>query len=287
MTSNKPAFKPALIFLALVFALSTIFYSLIIHTGKLGSGFGMYVTGLMWCPGIAALLTCRILNRKISTLGWRWGKTGYQLQSYLVPALYALIAYLVIWIAGWGGFYNKEFISQVAGSFGLKSLPDGIVIICYTILMGIFGMAASIATALGEEIGWRGFLVPELFKSLGYTKTSFITGLVWSLWHYPILLFADYNSGTPAWYGLTCFTIMVISISFIFSWFRIKSGSLWTGAILHASHNLFIQSIFTPITSDTGNTKYYIDEFGAVLPIVALCFAVYFWSKRSSLSLQS
>ena len=76
---------------------------------------------------------------------------------------------------------------------------------------------------------------------------------------------------------------MVISISFVFTWFRLKSNSLWTGVILHASHNLFIQSIFSPLTRDTGNTKYFIDEFGVVLPIVSICVAIFFWKKRSEL----
>jgi uncharacterized protein len=80
---------------------------------------------------------------------------------------------------------------------------------------------------------------------------------------------------------------LVISISFVFAWMRLKSGSLWTGAILHASHNLYIQAIFTPLTRDTGKTAWYIDEFGAVLPLVALAFGIYFWSKRSDLSRSS
>jgi hypothetical protein len=47
---------------------------------------------------------------------------------------------------------------------------------------------------------------------------------------YPLLIWGDYNSGTPAWYGLTFFTVIVISVSFIFAWIMLKSGSLWTGA---------------------------------------------------------
>lgn len=280
---NNQSRRAITLFLLITFALSSIFYFLIIHTGKLGSGFGMYVTGLMWCPGLSALITTRILKRKISGLGWQWGKTKYQFRSYIVPLLYALTAYIIIWASGWGGFYNNDFVKQISASFGWDQLPKGFVILFYFILMGSFGMAGSAAAALGEEIGWRGFLVPELSKNMSYTKTSLITGIVWSLWHYPILLFADYNSGTPAWYGLTCFTVMVISISFVFTWFRLKSNSLWTGVILHASHNLFIQSIFSPLTKDTGNTKYFIDEFGAVLPVVCICVAVFFWKKRSEL----
>jgi len=155
--------------------------------------------------------------------------------------------------------------------------------VLYVGLAGSFGLARGLASALGEEIGWRGFLVPELFKRVGFTGTALISGLVWSCWHYPLLIWRDYNSGTPTWYGLTCFTALVVSLSFIFAWFRMKSGSLWTGALLHASHNLYIQGIFTPLTSDTGKTAWYIDEFGAILPLVVLGFALYAWSKRREL----
>lgn len=275
--------RPIITFLALTFALSSLFYFLIIHTGKLGSGFGLYVTGLMWCPGIAAVLNSLILGRKLSELGWQWGKAKYQLRSYLIPLLYAFITYLLIWSFGWGGFYNKDFVTEVATSFGWTQLPSGLIIILYFIFMGLFGIVGSAANAVGEEIGWRGFLAPELFKTFNYTQTALLSGGIWAVWHFPILIFADYNSGTPYWYGLTCFSVMIISISFVFTWFRLKSNSLWTGVILHASHNLFIQSIFTPLTKTTENTKYFIDEFGIVLPIVCLCYAVYFWRKRSQL----
>jgi len=69
----------------------------------------------------------------------------------------------------------------------------------------------------------------------------------------------------------------------VFAWMRLKSGSLWTGAILHGSHNLYIQAIFTPLTRNTGKTAWYIDEFGAMLPLVTIAFAFYFWSRRREL----
>lgn len=277
--------RPLMTFLFITFTLSSIFYFQIIHTGKLGSGFGLYVTGLMWCPGLSAIITSLILGRKISELGWQLGKTKYQIRSYLIPLLYSFIAYIIIWSFGWGGFYNHEFLSQISTSFGWSKLPSGLVMALYFIFMGILGMVGNTATAMGEEIGWRGFLVPELSKSVNYTTTSLITGCIWAVWHFPILIFADYNSGTPLWYGLICFSVLVISISFVLTWFRLKSNSLWTGVIFHASHNLFIQSIFSPLTKDTGNTKYFIDEFGVVLPIVCFCFAIYFWRKRSQLKI--
>lgn len=271
------------LFVFFTFALSAIYYAIIIHIGKLGAGNGTYVVGLMYCPALSALITCRILKRKIADLGWKWGNPRYQLWAYLVPLIYSVFSYLIIWVTGWGGFYNTGFVRDVAQSFGWERLSDGTVIVLYFVFTGIYGMAGSMAHALGEEIGWRGFLVPELSKSNSYTKTSLIVGLIWALWHFPILIFADYNSGTPAWFGLSCFTVMVVSISFVFTWFRLKSNSLWTAVILHASHNLFIQRFFTPMTTDTGHTKYFIDEFGVVVPVICVITAIYFWSRRKEL----
>src|ERR1051326_903427 len=82
----------------------------------------------------------------------------------------------------------------------------------------------------------------------------------------PRILFADYNAGTPSWYSATCFAVMVIAMGFPFAWLRLRSGSVWPAAILHASHNLFIQAFFDRVTVDTGPTRWLTSEFGAALP---------------------
>jgi membrane protease YdiL (CAAX protease family) len=76
------------------------------------------------------------------------------------------------------------------------------------------------------------------------------------------------------------FTIMVLGISFAFAWLRLKSGSLWTAAILHASHNLFVQAIFTPLTLQKKFTPFIIDEFGVGLALAAVLVAWFFIRKN-------
>jgi uncharacterized protein len=269
-------------YLGFVLLFSSVFYYLILSSGSLGNGRGLYVLGLMWCPALAGMLTLRANGRSISELGWKWGETKYQVQSWFIPLLYAFIAYLIVWIAGFGGFGNPGYLESLAKAMNLGG-PSWVSVVVGIVLTGTYGLLRSVTSALGEEIGWRGFLVPELSRTTSFTVTALVSGMVWALWHYPILIYGDYNAGTPTWYGLTCFTVMVVSSSFIFAWMRLKSGSLWTGAILHGSHNLYVQAIFTPLTYDTGKTKWYIDEFGCVLPLVVLVFAVYFWSKRREL----
>ncbi|MEG9328475.1 CPBP family intramembrane glutamic endopeptidase [Salinimicrobium catena] len=281
--SNKRNTKATLTFLLLTFALSGIFYYLIIDSGTMADGNQLYILGLMWCPGFAAIITTFILKRNLKKLGWEWGRTKYQLQSYFIPLLYTFVAYIIVWIFQFGSLSTVWFQEKANEFLGLEEINFVPAFVLVMLFIGIVGVINSALTAAGEEIGWRGFLVPELYKSQGFTKTSLISGFIWGIWHLPIVVFADYNSGTPILFSAICFMLLILSISFIYTWYRIKSGSLWTAVILHSSHNLFIQGLFTPITEDTGNTAFYIDEFGIILPLVTIGFAVYFWTKRKEL----
>jgi uncharacterized protein len=279
MPETRSSRSQAMMYVLFVFLFSSVFYFLILRAHTLGGGGGLYVLGIMWCPALAAFTTLWLNGRKASELGWKWPARKYAAMSWYIPLVYAGIAYAIVWIGGLGGFPNHKFMQTLVDRMGLRLSPAASTLV-YVLLMGTYGLVGSTARALGEEIGWRGFLVPELSKTMRFTSTALISGIIWACWHYPILIWGDYNSGTPSWYGLTCFTVMVVAIAFVFAWLRLKSGSLWTGAILHASHNLYVQAILTPLTQDRGKTAWFIDEFGAVLPLVAVAFAIYFWRRR-------
>jgi membrane protease YdiL (CAAX protease family) len=272
--------KATSIYLLLVLGFSALLWTLMIWAGHLAMGFGMAVMCLMWCPALAALVTCRLTGRSFRSLAWRWPEGRYVAAGYFVPLAYAALAYGAVWALRLGG-WNSNFVATVAQGFQLRGMPAWGSLVLYILLFATAGIIRSTASALGEEIGWRGFLVPELAKQMSFTKLSFLSGTIWAAWHSPILLFADYNAGTNRWYALGCFTVMVISGSFIFAWLRLKSGSLWTAALLHGSHNLFVQLIFDRMMRDTGRTLWYTTEFGAALAITSAGFALYFWTRRA------
>jgi membrane protease YdiL (CAAX protease family) len=227
----------------------------------------IWVVFLAWCPGVAAIITQFLFHRSLRGLGWGWGKTRYQALGYLLPLAYSSVTYALVWLSGLGGVSNR--------------LPTGTMRFLLIFILGpVFNM---IATA-GEEIGWRGLLGPELTKLTGFTGASLISGLIWAVWHYPLILFADYNNpATPRWYSLVCFTIMIVGISIGLNWIRLKSGSVWTAAIFHGSHNLYIQAVYDRVTVDTGITSFIIGEFGAGLALMGLVVAFIFWRKRAEI----
>ena len=122
--------------------------------------------------------------------------------------------------------------------------------------------------------------MPALAKHFSFTATAVLSGVIWALWHVPIIVFAGYNMGT-GWYGLAVVSANMIGLCFVLTWLRLKSGSVWTGVILHASSNHFIQQFFDPMTAYTGRTKYILGEFGIGFTLVVAVLAAYFWMRRA------
>jgi membrane protease YdiL (CAAX protease family) len=230
----------------------------------------------MWCPGVAALALRLALQRNLRGTGWSWNRTRWEVFSYLLPPVLGLAVYGSVWIFGIGSFSAAGLAAGRAGS-----LPRILAV------LATVGVAQAAVFALGEEIGWRGFLVPELARVSGFARTALISGVAWSVYHYPLIVFANYNSGTPVWFALLTFTWMVVASSFVYAWLRLKSGSLWTAVILHASHNLYIQDIFDPLTKDSGITKYVTTEFGIGLALAYTAVALYFWKRRAEVPTMS
>lgn len=267
-------------YVVLTFALSGIFYRTMIRRHSLGSE--LLVLGLMWSPGVSGLVTRLIFQRNVRGVGWGWGQWKYQWASCWIPLAYAAVVYLPLWAAGYFDMHGKGFL-EITDHLHLTHLSPPLILITYILISATVGMIASCISALGEELGWRGFLVPELAKVTTYTRLSLISGTIWACWHVPPIIGADYHGAGPMWYSVGCFFVTVLGASFLFAWMRLKSGSVWTGMFLHASHNEFIQGVFGPLTRPARMTNYATGEFGAGVALVAIVLAVIFWRKRNEL----
>jgi membrane protease YdiL (CAAX protease family) len=182
--------------------------------------------------GFGRSLTRYRYERTLTTQGWKWGAGKLLLSSYTIPIAYVSVVYIVVWVGGFGHFFDRSFLTAEKTAFGWTGIPDSMGLLLYVGIVGTVGIVPSSATALGEEIGWRGFLVPELAKVTSFTKVALLSGFGWAMWHYPLFLFADYGAGMPKLFSMTCFTISVVGLSFLYAWMRLASGTVWTAVLL-------------------------------------------------------
>ena len=96
--------------------------------------------------------------------------------------------------------------------------------------------------ALGEEIGWRGYLYPKLEELFGTTKAVIIGGIIWGVWHFPAI-YAGHNFGHDyigePWTGFAVFTIFTTVVGAVLYYFTKRTDSVWVAAFMHAANNAF------------------------------------------------
>jgi CAAX protease family protein len=278
--SNRKNIWRIVTFLALTFGLSSIFYVLII-TG--GEGIDPWVMPLMLCPGVSAILTKLIFDRDLKGLGWKPGPVKWLGLAYLLPILYGAVVYGIAWLLGLGGFATEAF-AEAASRFGMANASGVQIVVVSTLFLGTVGfLMYSLPGALGEELGWRGFLFPELQRMTSFTTASLIGGIVWALYHLPLILFSDYNSAAPRAFVVVMFFISIVARSFLHNWFRARSGSVWPNVFLHASHNIFFLNLFDPLMARYPLTDFFVTEFGVLLMVIHVLMALYIWAHRDKI----
>lgn len=274
-SENREVWETIILFLILLTALSSIAYFAILKLNPTS----IYVGALMLSPALASFITLKIRKRPISSLPWNLKELKYLKLSYITPILYVSIAYVLIWLFGFGDLINSERILQWSKELGIDgSSNQTTVIIVMIFLLLTVGVVKNLGSTLGEEIGWRGFLIFELRKVMSFKSVAIVSGLIWAVYHFPIIHLM-YGRGEHLLLHLSAFTMMILGVSVILAYYTFKSNSLWPAALYHSVHNIYIQKICTPLTISNDNTSFWIDEYGFMIPIITTVFAFYFWRK--------
>lgn len=232
---------------------------------------------MMWTPGSSAILTSLFYKDKIHSYGWKLGKTRFLIYSYVLPFVVSILAYGLVWLSGYGEFTTQEVINYKWAQMLGFQLPAPFLIGIFSKMSLAFLIA--IVFALGEEIGWSGFVTPKLLKLCSVPVTSIIVGLYWAIWHYPAIIGGFYGSGAPLWVALPGFTLVLVGASILRTVLILKSKSLWVGVILHASHNVILMGIFYEMTVKKGYVAYLVSESGVFIGVVYIIVAVIFWKN--------
>lgn len=260
----KTTKKSIITFLIICFGLSGIFYYLLIAHNFL-EGNVAYL--LMWCPGVAAIMTSRLYHRKENAMMFRKVKWRYILIGLGLPLIYWGISYgIYLLIYGTGTIIENNMAMQLFQS------PATLII-----YMAIFFLSG-----MGEEIGWRGYLTPKLNELFGPKKGVFLSGVIWCLWHLPVYA-SGYASDLPIWYQLPALLVLIFILAFPFYYLSMKTKSVWPAVCLHFTHN-FIAQIMLDQSIGGEMRPYLAGETGIISIVLLLFIAVISYNKLRKLS---
>ena len=240
------------IFLAITFGLAwLISLPLWLGDGLDDPNFLAYAVVTMTTPAIAALIMVFFVDRerhKARMLGlWPVKPVGrfvkYCLLGIFVPIALVLSSLLV---GAMLGVYPADFVNfsgfeldlaqrAKANGTALPAIPLGTLVVLQLVMLPVAAFI-NIIPSLGEELGWRGWLFPKLMP-LGAVPAIVISGVIWGLWHAPLLLLGYNYPGSPGWLGLILMVGMCIVVGAIFGWLRLRSNSVWPATLAHGAFN--------------------------------------------------
>lgn len=202
----------------------------------------------MFIPMLVAIVVQKFIYKEPlqKPLGISFKFNWWFLVAWLLPAA---IAFATLGISLL--FPTVEYSPEMAGLFErLKDVvpPDKLnqvqsqlsALPVHPIWIGLVqslfaGVTVNAVAGFGEELGWRGLLQRE-FSFMGFWKSSAIIGVIWGIWHAPLILQGHNYSQHPL-AGVLMMTVFTLLLSPIFSYIRLKAKSTIAAAILHGTLN--------------------------------------------------
>ncbi|MFC1767706.1 CPBP family intramembrane glutamic endopeptidase, partial [Candidatus Margulisiibacteriota bacterium] len=198
----------------------------------------LVVAASMFAPAIATIIVKSFyFKESLRDYGFNFKKPAYHLIAWILPVILALFALFLTLSLGLGKLdpSMKSFLDMLPKET-IKNLGGEIPSFRFIIATAMFlPVIINCFFTIGEELGWRGFLQDEL-KPLGQKKSYFIVGLIWGVWHAPIILMG-HNYPTSPYLGVLWMIIFCVLLSYIFGWLKDKAGSIFAPTIAHASLN--------------------------------------------------
>lgn len=203
---------------------------------------------VMWAPALAHLLT-RLVTRE------GWTNTAlrphfrrawpYWLAAWFLPGLLTILGAAIFFLL-FPRYYDPT-LATLRTMIGARA-PAGVELNTVNLwLIALAQVAQGLLIAplinglftFGEEFGWRAYLQPKLLP-LGERRAILILGLIWGVWHWPIILMGhNYGLVYPGapWLGPLAMVWFTIILSIFLGWVTLRSGSVWPAVIGHAAVN--------------------------------------------------
>ena len=223
----------------------------------------------MWAPALGRWVAQRTVDRDFtSPLPLRFSGAGLVLWPLVVP--------LGVYGAAYGAASVAGFAHWSPGG-GRWTTGTQIVLnlLVNVSVLGVFGTL----TALGEELGWRGYLQPRL-DAAGVRNSVAVVGLAWAAFHTPLIAGAGYVNSGGLLTSIALSLALNLLLAFLFAYGAYRSASLWPAVFFHSFHNAISQWLF-PRFFAGGENAFWLGE-GGLFPLAGYVVAsvmVYVWMR--------
>lgn len=204
----------------------------------------------MLCPLAATLLVQKVWLRQPTGIGWKvQGKRWFWLAAWFGPAVLTLLG-AVLYFAVFPSrldFSGSWLVAAYGGEMDAQTLRSqlGVSTLSYLLQNGLFAVllapAINMFPALGEEVGWRGYMMPRLKERFGLLNGRLLSGVVWGIWHWPLMLLVGYEYGTnylgAPLLGLVVWCVVCFALNTLLDILYEKTESIWVPAIAHGAFN--------------------------------------------------
>ncbi len=240
--------KKALLFIGLTYAIGLVLMASYPLLGGDWSAPGSIVimTAYMFVPMVAAIIVQKEVYHApiVGPLGVSFAFNGWFVVAWILPPLIVFAALGVSLLLpgvhfspGMEGLFDRLRSALTADQIAemkkqMASLP--IHPVWLGLLQGmVAGATVNAAAGFGEELGWRGLLLGE-WGPLGFWRSSVLIGLVWGVWHVPVIL-RGHNYPQHPLEGIAMMTAWTVLLSPIISYIRIRARSVVAASILHGT----------------------------------------------------
>ena len=237
----------------------------------------VFSAGAMLIPLLAVLFTQLIFKEPVfKGLGIsfkinRWWWTGWLLMPVIAFAVIGVTLLMP------GAEWTPDSESMQAA---MKTLPEGVGIwgiLAITVISGLItGITINAVFAFGEEIAWRGFLL-KLFEGKKFLTVALWTGIIWGLWHAPIILNGHNYPQHPV-AGVFMMVAFCLLFTPILMYFRQKSGSVIVPAIMHGTFNA-VAGISFVVVSPVNDLLYGAAGLAGFIVLLLTDIGLYLYEK--------
>ena len=260
-TKEKQGFGLYFLFAFGLAWLCQVYASLLLIRDGNAALYRLLLTVSMFCPLLAVLLVQKVFQRQPTGIGWKvQGRRRWWLPAWFGPAVFTVLAavlYFAVfphrldlsgsWLAtAYGGEMDAQTLRRELGVSNLS----------YMLETGLFAVTLAppinMLAAVGEEAGWRGYMMPHLKEQLGLLNSRLLGGVIWGVWHWPIMLLTGYEYGTnylgaPV-LGLVVWCVVCFALNTLLDWLYEKTGCIWVSAIAHGAFNA-VAALFVVLTN--------------------------------------